>query len=83
MYRQRTTLYNSHFMDAQELTCDTKDAQLDFTQTVHQCPVGHLDVCVAYFVEFYICPTNAQCTWFVQKVSGLTTVHEVDKIYGV
>jgi len=22
-------------------------------------------------------------TWFVQKVSGLTTVHEVDKAYGV
>ena len=22
-------------------------------------------------------------TWFVQKVSGLTTVHEVDKVYGV
>ena len=23
------------------------------------------------------------CTWLVQKVSGLTTVHEVDKAYGV
>jgi len=22
-------------------------------------------------------------TWFVQKVSGLTTIHEVDKAYGV
>jgi len=22
-------------------------------------------------------------TWFIQKVSGLTTVHEVDKAYGV
>ena len=22
-------------------------------------------------------------TWFVQKISGLTTVHEVDKAYGV
>ena len=23
------------------------------------------------------------CTWFLQKVSGLTSVHEVDKAYGV
>ena len=23
------------------------------------------------------------CKWFVQKISGLTTVHEVDKAYGV
>ena len=26
---------------------------------------------------------TSQYTWFVQKVSGLTTVHEVDKAYGV
>jgi len=27
--------------------------------------------------------SESQNTWFVQKVSGLTTVHEVDKAYGV
>ena len=26
---------------------------------------------------------TSQYTWFVQKVSGLTTVHEVDKAYRV
>ena len=26
---------------------------------------------------------SSMCTWFVQKVSGLTTVHEVDRAYGV
>ena len=29
------------------------------------------------------CMTTGVYTWFVQKVSGLTTVHEVDKPYGV
>jgi len=31
--------------------------------------------------KFYVLST--QCTRYVQKVSGLTTVHEVDKAYGV
>ena len=30
-----------------------------------------------------ICFTQACNMWFVQKVTGLTTVHEVDKAYGV
>jgi len=29
------------------------------------------------------CPHTASITKFVQKVSGLPTVHEVDKAYGV
>ena len=33
--------------------------------------------CVIYNQQFHT------QTWFVQKVSGLTTVHEVDKAYGV
>ena len=31
----------------------------------------------------YFRPVSCLCTRFVQKVSGLTTVHEVDKAYGV
>jgi len=31
----------------------------------------------------YIFRATVRHTWFVQKVSGLTTVHEVDKAYGV
>jgi hypothetical protein len=52
MYWQRTALYISHFSDAQGLTCDAKDAQLDFTQTVRHCHLGHLDICIVYFVYF-------------------------------
>jgi len=48
-------------MDVQALTCDTKDVLLEYTQTVHQRHFGRLVVCVVYFVESYIRPTNAQC----------------------
>jgi len=54
MYWQSTVLYNSHFTDARELTYDDKDAQLDFTQNVHLRRFWHLDVCIVYFVDFFL-----------------------------
>jgi len=42
--------------------------------------VTHIHTCINLLVIFLV---GNVCTWFVQKVSGLTTVHEVDKAYGI
>ena len=43
----------------------------------------HGTVIANIVTEFYVLLTVHPSTKFVQKVSGLTTVHEVDKAYGV
>jgi len=46
--------------------------------------VHYHDTLIANIVtEFHVLLTVHPCTKFVQNVSGLTTVHEVDKAYGV
>ena len=40
-------------------------------------------VVITQYCIYFLCVYSTQHTWFVQKVSGLTTVHEVDKAYGV
>jgi len=42
----------------------------------------YMYVCVCVYIYIYIHTHTHTHTRFVQKVSGLTTVHEVDKAYG-
>ena len=45
------------------------------------------DLCISVYMSIHVPVLHllscCGCTRFVQKVSGLTTVHEVDKAYGV